>query len=699
MSDITTFEDVGSRTVGLSGISAGGGESQPITITALSTDESLIPDPEITYTSDNSNGTLKIIPADGQYGEATIHLTIRDAGLDLISGNDDDGIVYQSFDVTVTPVNDLPTIGSVQDYGVAEDSGTHFIDLSGITSGPHETQDLAVSIDVSSTDLFASTALLYESPDSTGKWRFTTADNQYGTAEITVTVTDAGLDDDLSTTSDNGQQVVQFEIEVTPVNDMPEFDVPASLIVDEDSGEHLIDMSSITAGPLDEQPMRFVITSSDESILDVTDVDYESANSHGDFVLKTQADANGELEITVHIEDGGIDKDLETESDNLSLTKTIDVTVNSVNDLPTIDEIAPLEVPPNSPMQSIELTGISPGGGESQSLRVAATSANAALVSSVDVFYTDGESDGKIEFAPTFGVTGESLIEIVITDPGLDGDFDTLSDNGVTIREFDFSVDSANDPPTIVLPSTITLNEDEDLAALLLTQISAGGNEQQPIEITVSNADGALIDSIVVDYDSPESTGAISIEPVLDQFGETSVVVTVTDSGFDMDLSTNGDNATITKNLDIVVLPVNDEPTVTSPVEVNLIEDVHIGENHIDIVGVSAGGGEDQPLAIRVSSDSDGILDELDVVWNHDQTAAQVEFHLGANVHGESQITLEIEDGGLDLDLATTDDNAISTRVIDVNVAGINDLPSFTVIDAVTIDEDSGVSTILATES
>ncbi|HIE97540.1 MAG TPA: hypothetical protein EYQ63_11135, partial [Fuerstia sp.] len=59
---LTLFEDTGEVQIGLNSIGAGGGESQPLKVTAASDNTSLIPHPPVTYTSAEATGSLKFTP-------------------------------------------------------------------------------------------------------------------------------------------------------------------------------------------------------------------------------------------------------------------------------------------------------------------------------------------------------------------------------------------------------------------------------------------------------------------------------------------------------------------------------------------------------------------------------------------------------------------------------------------------------------
>ena len=52
------LEDAGQQTINLAGVAAGGVETQTLTVTAVSSNPGLIPDPSVTYSSPNGTGLL-----------------------------------------------------------------------------------------------------------------------------------------------------------------------------------------------------------------------------------------------------------------------------------------------------------------------------------------------------------------------------------------------------------------------------------------------------------------------------------------------------------------------------------------------------------------------------------------------------------------------------------------------------------------
>lgn len=95
--------------------------------------------------------------------------------------------------VTVTAVNDAPTLDSPDDLTLGPGAGEQTVNLSGITAGAaNETQTITITATSDNTALIADPVVTYTSPDATGSLSFTPTAEQVGVATISVTVQDSG---------------------------------------------------------------------------------------------------------------------------------------------------------------------------------------------------------------------------------------------------------------------------------------------------------------------------------------------------------------------------------------------------------------------------------------------------------------------------------------------------------------------------
>src|SRR5262249_46294071 len=234
-------EDAGTQTINLTGIGAGGADSQTLTITATSSNPGLIPDPAVTYTSPNATGSLSFTPVANQSGTAIITVTVQDDGGTANGGID---TTTRTFTVTVLAVNDAPTLDSIPNPpAILEDAGLQTINLAGISAGPSESQTLTVTASSSKPALIPNVNVNYTSPDAAGSLSSPPAADQSGTAVITVTVKDDGG------TANGGVDTVirTFTVTVLPVNDAPTLDPvadPAAIL--EDAGPQTINLTGIS---------------------------------------------------------------------------------------------------------------------------------------------------------------------------------------------------------------------------------------------------------------------------------------------------------------------------------------------------------------------------------------------------------------------------------------------------------------------
>ena len=122
-----------------------------------------------------------------------------------------------TFTVSDGSDNELPTLDALADLTIDEDAAEQAVNLAGITDGDSGTQPLRVTASSSTPSLIPDPTVTYTSPNATGSLAFTPVADQSGTATITVTVEDGGLDNDLNTPGDNATFSRTFDVLVTPV--------------------------------------------------------------------------------------------------------------------------------------------------------------------------------------------------------------------------------------------------------------------------------------------------------------------------------------------------------------------------------------------------------------------------------------------------------------------------------------------------
>jgi uncharacterized repeat protein (TIGR01451 family) len=179
--DVETSEDI---TAGPFSFTIGDAETPEanLVLDVTSTNPALIDTPGIQFDGTGTNRTLSLTPVPDQSGTALL----------TISVTDEEGVsTRRSFQFTVHPVNDPPTLNPLAELLIAENSGRQTVALEGISSGAaNEVQTLAVTASVDDANLIAGLAASYSSPETTGTLRFLPVPNAHGIARITVMVND-----------------------------------------------------------------------------------------------------------------------------------------------------------------------------------------------------------------------------------------------------------------------------------------------------------------------------------------------------------------------------------------------------------------------------------------------------------------------------------------------------------------------------
>lgn len=691
-------EDSPTQTIGLLGITAGGQESQPLRVTAVSSNPAVVPDVSVNYTSPNSVGSLNFRGAPNAFGSAVITVTVEDGGADgLLSTQGDNATFQRQFTVTLTQVNDAPVFNELPVLPpLSEDPGLQTLLLSGISAGPFESQPLAFSVTSSNPALIPTPTITYLSPNATGSLQYNVAPNSSGGSVLTVTLMDGGLDNNLATLGDNQTFTRQLVVTVLPVNDPPTLDDiadPAPL--DEDSSVQTISLTGISAGGGESQPIQIVATSQFGVIIPDPVVSYTSGSATGSLQFTPNPDQYGTVVISVFVTDGGLDGDLLTTGDNGLTIKTFTVTLNAVNDPPHFDFVAdPPAVLEDSFTTSLTIQGVTAGVNESQQLQFEAFSTDPSIVPDPIVGYVQGELTAILDFQPAPGQSGSVSITLIVTDPGLDGDFMTLGDNLSYSQEFVVTVNPINDPPTITaIPDPNAIQEDAGQQTINLAGLSSG-DPGQIFQVTALSSNPTLISSITVNHTGSNSTGTLNYAPAANQSGSATITVRVTDGGLDNNLATTGDNLTVSTTFNVQVDPVNDNPTLDSlGGTYDLSEDA--GLQLLNLTGISAGGGESQPISITVQSLNPALIPDPTLSYSSPSSAGTLTFASLANQSGSAILRIRVEDGGLDGNLATPNDNAFITQDLTVNVANVNDPPTIDIPPTpLTVLEDIGPTVV-----
>jgi gliding motility-associated-like protein len=145
------------------------------------------------------------------------------------------------------------------------------------------------------------------------------------------------------------------------------------------------------------------------------------------------ANKTGTATVTITVIDPGL----------LEAKQTFTVTVENINDPPTLNPITYGPIPEDSPEQSVPLTGITAGPGETQTLTVTATTDKPELFETFEWTYTSPQTTGTLNFLPKPDAFGSTVISVTVTDNGSN---QAPHVNFIT-RTFTLQITAVDDPP------------------------------------------------------------------------------------------------------------------------------------------------------------------------------------------------------------------------------------------------------------
>lgn len=415
--------------------------------------------------------------------------------------------------IQVNAVNDVPTLAAITNPpAIPEDAGVQTVGLSGISAGPGETETLTVTANSDNPALLPNPTVTYTSPSASGSLSYTPVANASGVANVTVTVNDGQAANNLATQT--------FAVAVSPVNDAPTLNALTDATLLEDDAPLVVPFTGVSAGPGEDQPLTITATSDNLALVADPVINYTSPNAAGELTISVTPNTSGSAVVTVVVNDG----------QNSATTRTFNVTVLPVNDAPTLDPLAnPAPIPVGAGAQTVNLSGITPGGGETQTLTVSAVSDNPAVFPDPTVSYTTPDSVGSLTYAPVAGESGRAIISVTVTDSG-----DTANGGVNTVtRTFTATVGQINEPPSFTRGSDILLpiGASAFTEAGWATDISPG----PPLEV----AGGQVVD-FIVSNDNPAlfavapalaANGSLTFTPAADANGSTVITVRAHDNG------------------------------------------------------------------------------------------------------------------------------------------------------------------------
>ncbi len=482
--------------------------------------------------------------------------------------------------ITVTAVNDDPTF-SLTNQSLGEDPDPAAISVAAAgwitdildgdpTASP--TDDQSVDITIDSNDNNA----LFDVQPAVGEdnaLTFAVAENANGVAVVTVTAADDGQTDDVDDFQDTTDT---FTISIGAINDPPNVEVGEPISVDEDPvpAAQVISLAGWTASAPDDgdpevgvdQELSYTIAG---PIVDGTNpVTFAVAPAidltSGEITFTVDDDDHGSFTIPVTVTDTGLNTPAPNKN---NATVNVGVTVNSINDEPIVDtRDVELDEDPDPAAQVISVAGwttAAPDDGDPADTQVLSYILDSVVAGANALTFETAPAidpiDGELTFQVSEHDSGSVTLTVTVTDDGATGGD---NDNADTVT-FDIILQSINDAPTF---NVADQEVDEDGGAQLVNEADWLSDllDGDPFENTEDDQ------AVTVALTGNSNPGLFSAAPALvvndltytpadDANGTATITVTATDDNGTPGVP--GDDLTHDETFDIVVNPVNDEPS------------------------------------------------------------------------------------------------------------------------------------------
>ncbi|KPA12548.1 Dystroglycan-type cadherin-like domain protein, partial [Candidatus Magnetomorum sp. HK-1] len=507
-------------------------------ITFGSSNPTLIPADNISYTCLSGTFYLSLSPATDQAGNAIISITITDAG--SLSAE-------TSFALTVNISNNAPLLASISDQTTNEDTAIHSIQLTA-TDEETATCSLGITYSSSSTDLISIENMSYTCDSKGFYFSLTPTGNLYGTSSISITVTDAG---NLTATS-------SFALTVLSVNDPP---TVSNALVDQTATEDTnfaYTFASNTFSEIDQgDTLTYTATLDDDNSLP----SWLTFNASSRNFSGTPTNDNvGTISIKVTA----------TDTSSASISDTFALTVNNTNDAPTIaNAISDQSVNEDSALDFTFDSNTFNDVDSGDVLTYTATLDDGNALPSWLSFTSTSRIFGGM---PTNDHVGTILIKVTATD--------TSSASVSDI--FALTINNTNDAPTVANAiSDQSVNEDSSLDFTFDANTFNDVDTGDVLTYTATLDDGNALPSWLSFTSTSRTFGGT---PTNDHVGTILIKVTATDTSsasvsdiFALTINNTNDAPTVAN--EISDQSVNEDSSLDFTFDTNTFNDVDTGDS------------------------------------------------------------------------------------------------------------------------
>jgi VCBS repeat-containing protein len=456
-------------------------------------------------------------------------------------------------------------------------------------------------------------------------------------------------------------------IAITPVNDVPVFNVGSPQTVLEDAGPQVVNpwATGIDDGdPEVAQTLSFEVTANSNAALFSAG---PAVSPTGVLSYTPAANANGSATITLRLLDDGSGTPPNV---NTSATQNFTITVTAVNDAPTFTASNPPTVLEDAGAQSIpNWATFNPGPPDEAGQTVLGYQVSAIGNAALFAVPPTVAANGALSYTPAANANGSSTFTVRVQDSG------GTANGGVDLsapQTFTISVTAINDAPSFVAGPNQTVNEDAGAQTVnpWATAVADGDPEvtQTLTFIVTANSNAALFSS----GPAVSPTGVLSYTPAANANGSATITLRLEDNGSNTPPNVN---TSATQTFTITVTPVNDAPSFVKGPDQVVNEDAPAQTVSPWATAISAGPPDEtgQTLSFNVTGNSNAALFSAQPAVS---PAGVLTYAPVANASGVATITLTLSDNGSN---TPPNVNTSAAQTFTITVNAVNDAPVNTV--------------------
>jgi len=348
-------------------------------------------------------------------------------------------------------------------------------------------------------------------------------------------------------------------------------------------------------------------SSSNQSLVPNGNIVFGGSGGNRTVTVTPVGNQNGSATITVTVSDGQA-----SDSDTFLLT------VNAVNDPPSIANIPNQTTAANQPKGPISFT-VSDIDNPVGSLTLSGTSSNQALVPNGNISFGGNGGNRTVTVTPAAGQSGSAIITVTVSDGSLNA-----SD------PFTLTVTPPPEPPVISTIPNQTIDEDQNTGAIPFT-VSDPDTPLGSLTLSGSSSNQSLVPNGSITFGGSAGNRTVTVTPAHNATGTATITVTVSDG-------TSNDSTPFT----VTVQGVPDPPTITDIPNQTIAVNTNTGAIPFTIADPDTAVGS---LQLSATSFNTNLVPTANITFGGSGGSRNVTVTPAAGETGVASIRVTVSDG------------------------------------------------------